>query len=296
MAEVRDLHTVAGSNTDLFPEGVPAASINNNLRELEAALRRFANSIMDGWFQFGTGSGTPDFAVLSGTQFRVTGGDFRTQYAAGRRVRAIGNSTGTIVGTIGSSAFSGGNTTVTVAWDSGALATETVRFELGPESASQPRGVSGNLAITGNISAANLIAPVVAKSAQVQTGRSIVNGTGTATLTTLTYQKRTGTAGALLIEGAISCRVADPNQPSFVEITIGSTTVRQTTNTEDTSAIFNISFKAIFTGLAAGSHQVVIKIGKTGIGAFSAAYNPTSADQSNLPSGGTISTYTFEEF
>jgi len=41
MAEVNDLQTVAANNTARFPEGMTAAQLNDNLRELEAMIGRY---------------------------------------------------------------------------------------------------------------------------------------------------------------------------------------------------------------------------------------------------------------
>ena len=60
---------------------------------------------------YGDGDGSFTAAYASSTSFTVSGADVTTFYHAGRRIKAVGSSTGTIVGTISSSSFST-NTTI----------------------------------------------------------------------------------------------------------------------------------------------------------------------------------------
>ena len=62
---------------------------------------------------------------VSTTQFRIDGQDVTSTYHVGRRVKFIGDTPGTIYGEITVTAFVT-DTTVTVAWDSGVLANETI--------------------------------------------------------------------------------------------------------------------------------------------------------------------------
>ena len=122
---VKDWSTTAGSNTapgDVnFAENQLPSTVNNSMRQVLADLRtHFENG---GWIQLHT------TAYASGTTFTISSVDVRTTYTVGRRVRAVGSSTGTIFGAISASAYSS-NTTVTVVWDSGSLSSETLAISV----------------------------------------------------------------------------------------------------------------------------------------------------------------------
>lgn len=57
MADINDLNVSAANNTARFPEGMFPSLVNNNLRELEAIIARWAKDTTDG-FVTTTGSGT----------------------------------------------------------------------------------------------------------------------------------------------------------------------------------------------------------------------------------------------
>lgn len=111
--------TAANNNTappDGWPEGMPPSKVNDSAREMMARLREW---YQDGqWINDGK---TKTF--VSGTQFKLTGSDETAIYSVGRRVEAIGSTTGKIYGTITITAFAA-DTNVTVVWDSGALQNE----------------------------------------------------------------------------------------------------------------------------------------------------------------------------
>lgn len=118
-----------------WAEGQPPSSVNNTARQMLADIRTSNNDLI--WFQYGTGDqGAGNIAVpsvyLSSTSFTITGANVTAIYEANRRVRAVGVSTGTIYGSIASSSYNSGNTktTVTVVWDSGSLANETLTISL----------------------------------------------------------------------------------------------------------------------------------------------------------------------
>jgi len=79
---------------------------------------------------YGNGSGTPAYTYVSANAFSVTG-DATAAYHAQRRVKAVGNTTGTIYGSILFSDYSAGETTVDVLWDSDGLESETLTIYLG---------------------------------------------------------------------------------------------------------------------------------------------------------------------
>lgn len=124
--------TTASSNTTM--EGVSTGesvmtipSINDLFRGMGASLRSAFNDLQ--WFEYGDGDGAATVAYASATTFTVAGVDVTGAYHIGRKVRAVGSSTGTIYGFITNSAFST-NTTVTVAWISGSLSNEAITVSL----------------------------------------------------------------------------------------------------------------------------------------------------------------------
>ncbi|MEZ5935816.1 MAG: hypothetical protein R3F54_28685 [Alphaproteobacteria bacterium] len=155
--QVRSWGNSAGGNNvagGLFQEGLLANLLSDNLRQLQAAIRGYANQAE--WFAIGDLSGPATFTFLTATSFRVQGISLASRYQVGRRVRATGVSTGTITGTITAVAANSGNTDVTVAWDSGTLKSETLLIELGINSAvgsSVPAKIDHALEIIGLLTA-----------------------------------------------------------------------------------------------------------------------------------------------
>ncbi len=164
--------TEAGNNqsTSLFPENLPPSQTTDNLRRLQAAIRNQWNQAQ--WFELGDLDRAATFAFISATQFRVINTVLASEYHVGRRVRARGTITGRIVGSITAVSQSGGNTDVTVNWDSGSLNNENFLIELSILSAIEsaiPRvsqavefsgdnnfagavSVGGNLSVGGDLS------------------------------------------------------------------------------------------------------------------------------------------------
>ena len=127
MAGIKDYSTTASNNTSVggvsIAEGMLPSNINNAFRAITADIREFYNDSQ--WVIYGDGDGAHTFAYASGTSFTVAGANVTSVYHANRRIKAVGSSTGTIIGTISSSSFST-NTTVNVTWDSGSLQSETL--------------------------------------------------------------------------------------------------------------------------------------------------------------------------
>ena len=116
-----------GAPPDFPIEFYSFPSINNTAREGMAVVRRWHEDAEWVW-GFPNDDGT--VTILSGTQFRLSG-DQSVAYVVGRRVRAVGPVTGTIYGGISIVTGGGGNTDVTVVWDSGSLAVEAVAVHVG---------------------------------------------------------------------------------------------------------------------------------------------------------------------
>ena len=132
MAGIKDYSTTAANNTTVgsisVAEGMLPSNINNAFRGLAAEIREFYNDSQ--WVIYGDGDGSFTAAYASATSFTIAGSDVTAFYHAGRRIKAVGSSTGTIVGTISSSSFST-NTTVNVTWDSGSLSSESLTIYVG---------------------------------------------------------------------------------------------------------------------------------------------------------------------
>jgi len=132
MAGIKDYSTTAANNTTVgsisVAEGMLPSNINNAFRGLAAEIREFYNDSQ--WVIYGDGDGSFTAAYASATSFTIAGSDVTAFYHAGRRIKAVGSSTGTIVGTIASSSFST-NTTVNVTWDSGSLSSESLTIYVG---------------------------------------------------------------------------------------------------------------------------------------------------------------------
>ena len=132
MAGIKDYSSTAANNSSIggvsIAEGMLPSNINNAFRAFAADIREFYNDSQ--WVIYGDGDGSFTAAYASATSFTISGSDVTSFYHAGRRIKAVGSSTGTIVGTISSSSFST-NTTVNVTWDSGSLSSETLTIYVG---------------------------------------------------------------------------------------------------------------------------------------------------------------------
>ena len=132
MAGIKDYSSTAANNSSVggvsIAEGMLPSNINNAFRAFAADIREFYNDSQ--WVIYGDGDGSFTAAYASATSFTISGSNVTSFYHAGRRIKAVGSSTGTIVGTISSSSFST-NTTVNVTWDSGSLSSETLTIYVG---------------------------------------------------------------------------------------------------------------------------------------------------------------------
>ena len=116
-------NTATSTGSVSVAEGMLPSNINNAFRDIMADIRQFYNSAE--WIEYGDGAGTYTATYASSTSFTIDGVDVTTPYHAGRRVKLVASSPGTIYGTISSSSFST-NTTVNVSWDSGSLSDEAI--------------------------------------------------------------------------------------------------------------------------------------------------------------------------
>lgn len=136
MTGIHSYSTTASENVQAntginWDEGMPPSAVNNSARQNMADMRLRANDAA--WFQYGVGSKAVTATYSSGTAITLVGGDATSAWHAGRRVKAVGSSTGTIYGIVSSSSYSSGTTTTTVnfTWDSGSLSNESLTVYLG---------------------------------------------------------------------------------------------------------------------------------------------------------------------
>jgi hypothetical protein len=131
MAGIKDYSTTQSSNTSLnginTAEGMLPSDLNNAIRALMKNTREWYNDAQ--WVIYGDGDAAFTSAYASASSFTINGVNVTAFYHAGRRVKIIGSSTGTVYGTISSSSFSS-NTTVNVTLDSGTLQNETLTIYL----------------------------------------------------------------------------------------------------------------------------------------------------------------------
>jgi len=147
MSNISQWSPVAAGNNDPppdgAPEGMPASSVNDTIRENMAAGRRFAED--GGWFNWGH-----SYTFLSATSFEVAG-DESAVYTEGRRVRVAQTATvyGTITGVVVTA-----NTAVTVALDAGVIANEAMQVAVGVEATAGAAPLpSGTITMYGGTSA-----------------------------------------------------------------------------------------------------------------------------------------------
>ena len=124
---IKNWSSTAGSNNSASPSGAPEgmapSGVNDTIRQGMASVRDWY--VDPAWIDLGY-----TYTYVSTTSFKVSGLNVTSDFVVGRRVRAVGASTGTIYGVITVSTFST-DTTVTLVWDSGTLANETLAISIG---------------------------------------------------------------------------------------------------------------------------------------------------------------------
>ena len=116
-------NTATGTNSVSVAEGMLPSNINNAFRSVMADIRQHYNEAE--WIEYGDGAGTYTATYASSTSFTIDGTNVTAIYHAGRRVKVVASTPGTIYGTVSSTSFST-NTTVNVTWDSGSLSSEAI--------------------------------------------------------------------------------------------------------------------------------------------------------------------------
>jgi hypothetical protein len=155
MSGIKDYSTTPANNTALFPEGMAPSAVNDGMRQVQADIRSWYNDAQ--WAIYGDGDGAFAIAYVAPGSFSVAGVDVTAVYHTGRRVKATGALTGTIYGTIQSSAFAT-NTTVAVLWDGGgALQNEVLTIAIGILSAANFAMPSAGTGSTGAVQLATQV-------------------------------------------------------------------------------------------------------------------------------------------
>ena len=146
-------NSATGTGAVSVAEGMLPSNINNAFRSVMADIRQHYNTAE--WIEYGDGAGIYTATYASGTSFTIDGTDVTSIYHAGRRVKVVASTPGTIYGTVSSTSFST-NTTVNVTWDSSSLSNEAITSVhigvLSKTNNSIPTGISATKIADGTIS------------------------------------------------------------------------------------------------------------------------------------------------
>jgi len=229
-ATVAATNATADGGSINWAEGQAPSTVNNTARQMLADIRSQTNDAM--WFQYGTGTqgasgnlATPT-VYSSGTIFTIGGSvDVTTVYTVGRRVRAVGSSTGTIYGSISASSYSAPTTTVTVVWDSGSLSNETIVVSLAqvPTTGVPVPSASVKGTKTNDSAAAGTVGEVISSTVTSGAGVSLVSGTAK-TITSISL-----TAGDWDVYGMFGAF----SNTSIASVIAGTSLTTNTTGAED---------------------------------------------------------------
>jgi len=212
MAGIKDYSTTQASNTDLngisTAEGMLPSNLNNAIRALMKNTREWFNDSQ--WVEYGDGSGAYTAAYASSGSFTIAGVNVTSFYHAGRRIKLIAATPGTIFGTIISSSFST-NTTVNVTWDSGSLSSEAITNvfvgALSKTNDSIPTGISATKIANGTISDTEF-QYLNGVSSAIQTQLDAKNATITGSASTIDTESLTASR-AVISNGSQKIAVSD---------------------------------------------------------------------------------------
>ena len=212
MAGIKDYSTTQSSNTDLngisTAEGMLPSNLNNAIRALMKNTREWFNDSQ--WVEYGDGSGAYTAAYASSGSFTIASANVTSFYHAGRRIKLIAATPGTIFGTISSSSFST-NTTVNVTWDSGSLSSEAITNvfvgALSKTNDSIPTGISATKIANGTISDTEF-QYLNGVSSAIQTQLDAKNATITGSASTIDTESLTASR-AVISNGSQKIAVSD---------------------------------------------------------------------------------------
>jgi hypothetical protein len=206
MSGIKDYSTTPANNTALFPEGMARATVNDSSRQVQADIRSWYETAE--WVDYGY---TPTYA--STTSFTMSG-DKTAFFLVGRRIKMTDATT--LYGTIATSSFGGGNTTVTVTMDSGSLSASLTAVALGIVSTS---GTGTSLPSVGN---------VTGQSSSVDSEIALFSGTGGKTI------KRTTGTGVVKVSSGV---YQTPATIDTADITNNAVTLAKIANASANSKI-----------------------------------------------------------
>ena len=209
---IKDYSTTQSSNTSLnsidVNEGMLPSNLNNAIRALMKNTRDWFNDAQ--WIEYGDGSGAFTAAYASSGSFTINGANVTSVYHAGRRIKLIASTPGTIFGTISSSSFST-NTTVNVTWDSGSLSSEAITnvyvAALSKTNDSIPTGISATKLADGSISNTEF-QYLNGVSSAIQTQLNAKNATITGSASTIDTESLTADR-AVISNGSQKIAVSD---------------------------------------------------------------------------------------
>lgn len=175
-------------------EGMPPSAVNDGIRQLMADVALWLRD--SGWIEFKEYTHTYGSATTT-----TVAADVTAYYTRGRRVRAVGSSTGTIYGRVVSSSYSAPNTTVTYKWDaSGALSSEALAVSL---FLGLPETQGGDL--KGVINTAKATAVASATSTDIwATNGNLVHVTGTTTIADFGTAPQAGCFRIVIFDDALT--------------------------------------------------------------------------------------------
>lgn len=190
--------TAAANNDDAdtdinWAEGQAPSTVNNSARAMMAAV---ATWLRDGsWIQLKEHTHT----YVSATSVKTSGVDTTAYYPKGRRVRAVGSTTGTIYGRIVSATFST-DTTIVIKWDSGSLSNETLAVSV---ALAKKEACGGDL--TGVLNTAKATDVASASSCDIwATNGNLVHVTGTTTIADFGTAPQAGCWRLVIFDGALT--------------------------------------------------------------------------------------------
>jgi hypothetical protein len=231
-------NSATGTSSVSVAEGMLPSNINNAFRDVMADIRQHYNNAE--WIEYGDGAGTYSPAYASSTSFRIDGSNVSSVYHIGRRVKVTASTPGTIYGTITGVAFSG-NTTVTVAWDSGSLSDEAITNVfigvLSKTNNSIPTGIDATKLADGTISNTEL-QYLNGVSSAIQTQLDAKQATITGSATTIDTESLTANR-AVISNGSQKIAVSDVTSTELGYLDGVSSAIQTQIDTKATTSYVN---------------------------------------------------------
>jgi hypothetical protein len=249
-------NATAGAIT--WAEGQLPSTVNDSARQMMADTRSWTDD--GGWHNWGH-----THTYSSGTATLVAT-DVTAIYVAGRAIRAVGSTTGTIYGKVASSSYSAPNTTVNYTWDSGSLSNETLAVSVGfinvtgkPIDASMVRG-GGSGTVTSIVAGTGLTGGTITASGTI----AVDVGTTASKIVQLD-----GSAKLPAVDGSQLTNL--PSSGPYTVVTAWTTSTAITSLDITTTALFDGTYKKIVIEIA----SIIPVTDATGLFARVAEAGPT---------------------